>query len=247
MLQVAIIGLGNFGYYLGRELYHRGYDVIGLDSQNAMVQKAKNDISQAVVADATDKETLMGLGLAQVDLAVVTIGSNMLASILASFHLKEMGVDRVYAKALSEEHELILRRVGVDQILFPERDLAMNLAQRIQNPNMLEYLPSIQDYGIFELDKPGGLVGKSLRDLDLINQYGIQVIAIRDGLDQHLNFIPRGDYVVRPRDIFVLLGSNRDMQRLLKDIEHDRISKSRGPAADDSNTADRNSAWKRRD
>lgn len=224
MLQTAIIGLGNFGYYLGRELYRRGFDVIGLDSQNAVVQKVKNELSQVVIADATDKETLMALGLGQVDLAVVTIGTNMLASILASFHLKEMGVKRVYAKALSEEHELILRRVGVDEILFPERDLAMNLAQRIQNPNMLEYLPSMQDYGIFELDNPGGLVGRALRDLDLINQYGIQVIAIRDGLDQHLNFIPRGDYVIRPGDVFILLGSNSDMERLLKNIEGDRFS-----------------------
>jgi trk system potassium uptake protein TrkA len=228
MLQIAIIGLGNFGYYLGRELYHRGYDVIGVDSQSSIVQKVKNDLSQAVIADATDKDTLMALGLAQVDLAVVTIGTNMLASILASFHLKEMGVKQVHAKALSEEHELILRRVGVDEVLFPERDLAINLAQRIQNPNMLEYLPSIQDYGIFELENPQGFAGRTLRDLDLINRYGIQVIAIRSGLEDRLSFIPKGDYRIRRGDTFILLGSNADMEKLTKDIENERFGKPKG-------------------
>ncbi|MCU0588655.1 MAG: TrkA family potassium uptake protein [Syntrophobacteraceae bacterium] len=232
MLQIAIIGLGNFGYYLGRELYRRGCDVIGLDSQTGMVQKAKNDLSQAVVADATDKETLMALGLGQVDLAVVTIGTNMLASILASFHLKEMGIQRVYAKALSEEHELILKRVGVDEILFPERDLAMNLAQRIQNPNLIEYLPSIQDFGIFELDDPRGFAGKALKELNLINRYGIQVIAIREGADERLTFIPKGDYIIRSGDVFILLGANADMSRLLKDIESGRMEAPRGKQGD---------------
>ncbi len=222
MRQIAIIGLGNFGYYLGRELYSKGYDVIGLDSQQEAVQKAKNEISEAVLADGTDRDTLLALGIPQVDLAVVTIGTNMLASIMTTFHLKEMGVKRVYAKALSEEHGQVLMRMGADEILFPEKDLACSLARRIENPNLLEYLPSIQDYGIFEVSNPKGLLGKSLRDLDMINRYGIQVIAIREGEDKRLAFIPKADYVIKANDVMILLGSNQSMDEFLEEIEYEQ-------------------------
>jgi len=218
MGQVAIIGLGNFGYYLGRELYLKGYDVIGLDIQQAVVQKAKNDLSQGVVADATDKEILLALGIGQVDLAVVTIGTNMLASILTTFHLKEIGVKKVFAKALSEEHGQILVRMGADEILFPEKDLAVSLARRIENPNLLEYLPTVEDYGIFELDDPGALSGMSLRQMDLINRFGIQVLAVRDREKDRLAFIPKGDYVVGAKDLLILLGTSQSMERLKKEI-----------------------------
>ncbi|MDY0040613.1 MAG: NAD-binding protein, partial [Desulforhabdus sp.] len=91
MRQIAIIGLGNFGYYLGRELYAKGYDVIGIDIQRDIVQKVKNELSEAAVADGTDKDTLLALGIDNADIAVVTIGTNMLASILSTFHLKQLG------------------------------------------------------------------------------------------------------------------------------------------------------------
>lgn len=219
MRQIAIIGLGNFGYYLGRELYLKGYDVIGLDLEQEVIQKVKNELSEAAIADATDKETLLALGISHVDIAIVTIGTNMLASILATFHLKEMGVKRVMAKALSEEHGQILSRMGADEILFPEKDLAVNLARRIDNPNMLEYLPSIADHGIFELDPPAGFLDKSLRDLDLINRYGIQVIAIRDRQHKELIFIPRADYVIGTNNVMILLSSNQAMEQLSKDYK----------------------------
>lgn len=217
MRQVAIIGLGNFGYYLGRELFNKGFDVMGLDVQEEFVHKAKNDVSEAVVADCTDKETLMALGLSQVDMAVVTIGTNMLASILATFHLKEMGVKLVYAKALSEAHGQILMRMGADEILFPEKDLAYSLARRIENPNMLEYLPSIEGYGIFEVTNMAPYIGKTLRELNLTNQYGVQVIAIRDKDKRRLSFIPKADYAVEHDDVLVLLGPNQAIEHFQGD------------------------------
>jgi trk system potassium uptake protein len=225
MRQIAIIGLGNFGYYLGRELYNKGFDVLGVDNKQDAVQKAKNDFSEAVIADATDKETLLALGMDQADLAVVTIGTNMLASILATFNLKEIGIKRVLAKALSEEHGQILSRMGADEILFPEKDLAVTLAQRIENPNLLEYLPTIEDYGMFELTSFPEITGKSLRELDLINQYGIQVIAVRNQQSKRMAFIPGADYVISENDVAILLSSNQSMAQLLKDIEHGTLKR----------------------
>lgn len=220
MRQIAIIGLGNFGFYLGRELYAKGYDVIGLDVQKEVVQKVKNELSEAVIADSTDKDTLMALGLEHVELAVVTIGSNMLASILTTFHLKQMGVNKIYAKALSEEHGQILIRMGADEILFPEKDLAVNLARHIENPNMIEYLPSIGGHGIFELAPLKGFIGKTLRELDLINQYSMQVIAIKDQQNNSLTFTPKADFIVNENHLLILLGTNQAMEQLYKDYEH---------------------------
>ena len=214
MRQVAIIGLGNFGYYLGRELFLQQHDVIGLDTNQDAVQRAKNVLSQAVVADGTDKETLLALGINRVDLAVITIGTNMLASVLAAFHLKDIGVKRVYAKALSEPHTQILSRVGADEILFPEKDLALDLARRIHNPNVLEYLPFTKEYSIFEVEAPAAFVGKSLRRLDLTNQYGVQVIAIRVHLTNELLFIPKAIHEVQKHDTLILLGPAKALEKL---------------------------------
>jgi trk system potassium uptake protein len=216
MRQVAIIGLGNFGYYLGRELFLQQHDVIGLDTNTQAVQRAKNMLSQAVVADGTDKETLLALGINRVDLAVITIGTNMLASVLAAFHLKDIGVKLVYAKALSEAHTQILSRVGADEILFPEKDLAIDLARRIHNPNLLEYLPFTKDYSIFEVEAPTAFVGKSLRNLNLTNQYGIQVIAVRVHRTNQLLFIPKANHEVQKQDTLILLGPAKALENLPK-------------------------------
>ncbi|MGQ9669116.1 MAG: potassium channel family protein [Desulfosoma sp.] len=219
MKRVAIIGLGNFGYYLGRELTRQGVDVLGIDLRKDAVQHAKNEIAVAVAADATHKENLLELGVAEADVAVVTIGTNMLASILTTFLLKEIGLGQIYAKALSEEHERILKRVGADHVLFPEKDMAISLAGRLVHPNMLEYLPFIGDHGIFELEALPGFAGKTLRELDLINRFGIQVLAVRQADGDKLTFIPKADFAVRPGDVLILLAPNQAMEQLHKSVK----------------------------
>lgn len=218
MAQIAIIGLGNFGCYLGMDLYEKGYDVIGIDIDKDAVQRIRQEISEAVVADGTDRGVLESLGIQDVDIAVVAIGTNMLASILTTFNLREIKVKNIYAKALSEEHGRILKRVGAHHIIFPEKDVALGLSRRIHNPNMLDYLPFQKDYAIFEVAAPKSFKDKMLRELDLINKYGLQVIAIRRGVDQELNFIPRASYLVQQGDVLILMGSQEGMEKFNKDF-----------------------------
>ncbi|SFM79028.1 trk system potassium uptake protein TrkA [Thermodesulforhabdus norvegica] len=217
MAQIAIIGLGNFGYYLGRDLYEKGHDVIGIDIRKEAVQRIRQEISEAVVADGTDREVLESLGIQDVDIAVVAIGTNMLASILTTFNLREIKVKEIYSKALSEEHGRILKRVGAHHIVFPEKDVALGLARRIHHPNMLDYLPFQEDYAIFEIAAPSAFHGKPLRELDLINKYGLQVIAVRNKGLQKLQFIPRASYVVQDGDGLILLGAHSGIEKLGKD------------------------------
>jgi trk system potassium uptake protein TrkA len=214
MRQFAVLGIGNFGYYLGRHLYEKGHEVIALDINKALVQKIKDVVSQAVVADATDREVLESLGIRQVDAAVVGIGTRMQASILATLHLKELGVKRILAKATSEEHGRILLKIGANEIFFPEKDLAIGLASRLDNPNMLDYLPFIEGHSIVELAPPHDFVGKTLRELDLINRFGIQVLAVKEIIPKGLTLIPTGTFVVKDSDALIVLGPDETLRKL---------------------------------
>ncbi|MEJ5377423.1 MAG: TrkA family potassium uptake protein [bacterium] len=214
MKQIAVIGLGNFGYHLATNLCAKGHEVMAIDRDPQKVQAIKDLVTRAVMADATDREVLEDLGLRQMDTVVVSIGTEMSNSILATLHLKEIGVKRVVAMAISEPHERILRRVGASEVVFPEKDLATSLAEKLHNPNMLDYLPFSPDYSIVELAPPRKFIGRSLKELDLINRYGVQVVAVRELVPERLNMIPTGNFVVKDSDIIILLGPNKSLEKI---------------------------------
>jgi len=214
MKQFAVIGLGNFGYYLATQLYKKGNDVLAIDKKPNLVQEIKDSVNQAIVADATDRKALETMGLEKMDAAVVCIGSVLSNSILATLNLKDIGVKRVLAKALSEEHGRILYKIGASEVFFPEKDLALSLAERIHNPNMIEYLPFLEGYSIIELSPPKDFIGKSLRDLDLINRIGIQIIAVKEVIQDRLNLIPTAKFVIKDSDILIMLGPNESLEKL---------------------------------
>jgi len=214
MKQFAVIGLGNFGYYLATQLYKKGYEVLAIDKKPDLVQEIKDSVNQAIVADATERKTLEAMGLEQMDAAVVCIGSVLSNSILATLNLKDIGVKRVLAKALSEAHGRILYKIGASEVFFPEKDLALSLAERIHNPNMIDYLPFLEGYSIIELSPPKDFIGKSLQDLDLINRLGIQIIAIKEVIKDQLILIPTAKFVIKDSDILIMLGRNESLDKL---------------------------------
>jgi trk system potassium uptake protein TrkA len=214
MGQFAVIGIGNFGYYLGRHLYEKGHEVFALDVSKTQVEKIKDFVTQAVVADATDREILESFGLKEMNAAVVSIGTSMQASILATLHLKEIGVKRIFAKAVSEEHGRILSTIGAHEVIFPEKDQAIGVASKLDNPNILDYLPFIEGYSIVELAPPKEFVGNSLKDLDLINRFGIQVIAVKEIIPERLTFIPTGTFLIKDSDALIVLGPDESLKKL---------------------------------
>ena len=214
MKQFVVIGLGNFGKYLSTHLYEKGHEVLAVDKRPGPVQDIKDQVTRAVVGDATDRRTLESLDLSQVDVAVVSIGSVLSDSILATLNLKDIGIKRVLAKAISEEHGRILEKIGASEIFFPEKDLAISLAARLDNPNMLEYLPFIEGYGMIEMAPAKRFIGKALSELDLINRYGVQVVAVKELIPDRMNLIPTGQFVVKDSDILILLGPNDALQKL---------------------------------
>ena len=214
MSQFVVIGLGNFGYYLATHLYEKGHEILAIDKNQSLVQEIKEKVTRAVIADATDRKALESLGVKDMDAAVVCIGSAQDASILTTLNLLEIGVKRVLAKVISEPHGRILKKIGAEEILFPDRDLAITLAERLHNPNLLEYLPFVEGYGIMELTPPMGFVGKTLRELNLINRYGLQVVAIKDIVPERLTMIPNAEFVIKDSDILILLGPHQSLDKL---------------------------------
>jgi trk system potassium uptake protein TrkA len=214
MKQFAIIGLGNFGYYLATHLYEKGHDVLAIDKDHNLVQKIKDHVTQAVVADATDFKTMNSLSIHEMDAAVVCIGTDLDASIHTTLILKDVGARQVYAKANTEPHGRILRKVGAQEILFPEKDLAISLAERLHNPSLLDYLPFFEGYSIVELKPKESFVGKELKELDLINKYGVQVIAIKKAASGKLSMIPTGKHILKGDEVMILLGPNDGLDLL---------------------------------
>ncbi len=214
MKRFAVIGLGNVGHYLAVHLYEKGHEVLAIDSDPDRVQAVKDKTTQAVLGDATDREVLKSLELDEMDRVVVTIGSILDASILVTLGLKDVGVPHVIAMAISEPHGRILQKVGASEVFFPEKDVAVSLAERLHNPNMLDYLPFLEGYSIVQIAPPESFVGKRLKELDLINTYGIQVVAVRELVPDRMNMIPTAKYIIKDSDTLVLLGPDEALETL---------------------------------
>jgi trk system potassium uptake protein TrkA len=214
MKQFAVIGVGNFGKYLAISLYKKGHEVLIIDKVPQLINELKDQVSQAIVADATDRKAMAPLGLKDMDTVVVCIGSVLSNSILATLNMKDIGVKNILAKAITEDHGRILLKVGANEIFFPEKDLAFTIAERLNNPNMLDYLPFMEGYGIIELAPPKSFIGKTLKELDLINRFGIQVMAVKEIIPERMNMIPTAQFVIKDSDIMILMGPNKALDQL---------------------------------
>lgn len=215
MKQFAVIGIGNFGYYLARHLYKKGHEVLAIDHDRKHIQKIKNDVTHAVVADSTDPDALKSLGLDEMDYVVVCIGSILGNSILTTQNLIELGAKKIIAKAITEAHGRILERLGVNEIFFPEKDLAISLAEKLNSPNMIDYLPFIEGFSIIRLEVNENLAGRSLKELNLNNKFGVQVVTIKDS-NTLKNKIPTGDFILKSNDVMILFGPNDALKRVEK-------------------------------
>ena len=211
-LFIGVIGLGKFGISLGKTLIKMGYEVLGVDRDEEAIKRAQSIFTQVYRADVKDKKVLEQLGFKDVTHAVVSVGSSISTSTMVSFYLKEIGVDQVWVKAINEDHEKLLKKIGVDYVVIPERAAAQELALRMALPGFLEILPFGQSVVIQEkvVDKWDG---KTLRELDLANKFHIQVIAIKQEEKGEYKFVPKGNDILKKGDTLVIIG---EMENLLK-------------------------------
>jgi len=214
MMKFAVIGLGSFGSNIAKTLYEKKNEVLAVDVEKEKVDEVQEFVSHAVNMDAADKENLQALGIQEMDVVIVSLGPEMEASILTVLYLHEIGAKRIVAKALTEDHAKILEAVGATDVIYPEKDMAIKTALKLSCPNVLEYLPLTSGFGVQEIAPPDKFIGKSLKELDLRNKYGIQVMAIKELIPEKTTYVPRADFVIKDSDILIIMGEEKQLEKI---------------------------------
>ncbi len=215
MGRFAVLGLGRFGSHLAARLYELGNEVLAVDNDADLVQAMRDRVSQVAQVDVREKAQLRALGLRDFDVAIISVGEHLEASTLAALYCKELEL-RVVARAVTEDHGKILEALGVDEIVFPERDMALRLAERLASSNLLDFIALGPDYSIAEVAPPAPLIGKTLAELQVRQRFNVSVIAIQDVLTGKLAMAPPPDAKIRDSDVLVILGTKKDIERFQK-------------------------------
>jgi trk system potassium uptake protein len=200
----AVIGLGRFGTSIASKLYEAGQEVMGIDIDEERIEDGKLSLTHAVVLDSTEEESLKSVGIRNFDYVIVAIGDDMQASILTVLVLKEMGVEKVIAKALNKRHGQLLEKVGADWVVHPERDMGERVAHQLLTPNVLNYIELSKEYNIEEIMIHSGMIRKNLRELDLRAKYNLTAIAIVN--TENIIISPSPDQILQEGDKLVILG-----------------------------------------
>jgi len=218
----AVFGLGAFGNEVCRVLTEKGGKVIAFDNRPQPIEKIKDTVSQAMVLDSTDEDALRSAPLENVDVAIISIGDDVEASILTTALLKDIGIPYIIARAVSEVHMRVLRQIGANEVLNLEIEEGRRVASRLLTAEVLETIPVSHDYSIVELYVPESMAGKSLQRLNLRDEYQVNVIAIerfKSTVDEEGNpvkeervILPTGDDVLLNDDILIVVGSNSDLE-----------------------------------
>lgn len=214
MKSYIVIGLGKFGAQAARCLCQLGCEVLAMDTNAELVQHVANDVTQAVVADAKDKEVLKTLGAGDFECAIVAIGDDLSNSVLATMNLKELGVPYIVCKASDETHRQVLMKLGADKVVIPEMEHANRLAKNLSSQNVLDYIELSEEYAIIEVPAPKSWQGKTLKELNVRAKLGVNIIAVKRA--GQINVSPAADFVIHPNDIMVVLGDTAALKAVQK-------------------------------
>ncbi|MCS4464517.1 TrkA family potassium uptake protein [Clostridium botulinum] len=206
------MGLGRFGTSVAKTLYTLGNDVLAIDSSDDIVQSISDSVTHSVQMNATDENSLRALGIRNFDVAVITIGSDIQASTMATLLVKEMGVKYIIAKANTEIHAKVLYKIGADRVVFPERDMGVRVAHNLVSTNILDYIELSPNYSIAEIVIPKIWHGKTLNELNIRANYGINVVALKRG--EEINVSPVAEDTIESGDIIVAIGSEEDLTKV---------------------------------
>lgn len=206
---IAVIGLGRFGTSLALELVKGGREVLGIDSDEKLVQNISDKLTHVIQADSTDEAALRELGIPDFDSAVVAIGSDLEASILTASLLLQLGVPEVWAKATSVSHGRILEQLGVHHVIFPEKDMGQRVAHMVSGET-LDYIQLDEDFVMAKTEAPASFEGKSLGEMKFRSQHGVTVVATRKKGESYLPSFP--ETVLNAGDVMIVAGRTEKVE-----------------------------------
>ncbi|MCW8333856.1 potassium channel family protein [Vibrio paucivorans] len=211
-----MIGLGRFGLSVCKELQDSGAEVLAIDINEDRVREAAGFVTQAIVANCTIEETVSELKLEDYDMVMVSIGSDVNASILTTLVVKEAGVKSVWVKANDKFHAKILQKIGADHIILPERDMGIRVARKMLDKRVLEFHELGSDIAMTEIVVGARLLGKKLSDLSLCNEQGVQVLGFKRGPE--VTKAPEMSKVLEIGDVIILVGPKATLAKKLSSL-----------------------------
>ncbi len=214
--QFGVIGLGRFGISLALNLERLGFPVLAIDKNRDVVDFIKDKVSFADIVDATDPEALEATGIKNCDTVIVAVG-DVESSLLVSLILGEFGIKNIIAKAASDIHRRVLKKIGVKEVVFPEEDMGIRVANKITSANILDYIAISPDVDILDYKATDKLVSRSLKELALRNKFGVNVIAIKR--KDEVIVSPQPDETFQTGDELFLIGRTEDLLAFKKEME----------------------------
>ena len=225
--QFGVIGLGTFGSNVAKELFKRDFPVLAIDHKEDIVNKISPFVTQAIVADAADDNSLKEAGIADCDTVIISMGEDVETSILATLIAKDLGVKNVIVKCASQWHSKIAVKIGADKVIYPELEMAKKLAESMASPNILEQIEFSKDYNLVEIIAPKNFWKKTIKQTDIRNKFGINIIAIKrhvpfindDGqsdINEETNVVPGPDDEILENDVLVVVGKDEQIDKLKK-------------------------------
>ena len=219
----AVIGMGRFGTSIVHNLVgERKVEVFAMDIDSERIKNIKPYVTVAVQLDSTDKESLLSQNITDMDAVVVSIGENFQATLLTTFALQELGIERLIVRASAESEIKILKKMGVSEILSPEREVGSNVAAQLLNPSFLKNVALTADYSIIEVHTPSTFAGRTLEEIGLRSKYRLNLITILNGSAENVEDlqikggIPRPSTVLEKEDILLVFGKNSDIERFIE-------------------------------
>lgn len=214
MKSFVVIGLGRFGTAVAEELYALGHEVLAIDREEGCAQRVSEIVTHTIIADAKDESVLQSIGVRNFD-GVIICMTDIEDSVMIALMLKGMGAKYIIAKSKSKQHSRMLELIGVDRIVFPEQDMGVRLAQTISSRRALDFIELSPEYAIVELPLPNVWQDKTLAEIGVRKQFGINVLAVRRG-EKEIQVSPQAEFLLKHGDVLIVVGKNQNIRKLEK-------------------------------
>ena len=213
--QIVVIGLGRFGISVAKTLHEIGHDVLAIDTDEKAVQNISGDITHSIQADGTNETVLRELGISNFDIAIVSIGSAVEASVLCTILLKKVGVAYVIARADNALHGSILEKIGADKVVYPEQEMGKRTAHVVTLGDVSYYMPLVAGYGVARLAAPSYLIGKQISDVGFGPKGRWEVAVLLIQREKEIIVTPSLHEIIRENDVLVTAGNSDNLEKLL--------------------------------
>jgi trk system potassium uptake protein TrkA len=210
-MKFGVIGLGRLGYSVATGLAEHDMEVLAVDSNESIVASIRDEVTQAICMRVTNEESLRSIGMDEIETVIVAMGENFAQSILVTALLKKrLGVPRVITRAINEIHKEILQLVGADQVILPEKEVGIRLADRLSSP-FSDLTRLSKDFAISQIEAPKEFIGKNIASLELFSEYGITCIGKKEG-KEIISVSP--DYVIQEGDRLFFSGNKEKLEEI---------------------------------